>query len=161
MTWMILSVVLVLGVIAYRKNIRSPSPSARRKTFAWAWAFWGAVLGSIFGVAVFGAAIAGTSVGALIGFLAASVWLKVDPDDPGSPSSGLISRIQTFLDESAAAAAQEHNAPIHSKIADIDKRRKVAMSDLYGAASERQRKKAATTMLSLDKQRARLVRQLR
>jgi len=42
------------------------------------WAFIGAIIGSSFGVAGFGTAIAGTIPGALVGYLAASNLMKMD-----------------------------------------------------------------------------------
>ena len=81
MTWLIILSVLCLGVIAYRRNVRAPSAAARRKTHAWAWAFWGGIIGSFFGIAGLGGAIAGTGVGALIGYLAATAMMKVDRND--------------------------------------------------------------------------------
>lgn len=52
----------------------------RRLRSAWAWAFLGAAVGSFFGVAGFGSAIAGTIPGAIVGYLIASNMMKKDHD---------------------------------------------------------------------------------
>lgn len=83
MTWLVFLVVIIFGVVAYRENLVKPTSSTRRRTLAWGWAFWGAIIGTFFGIAGFGSAIAGTGVGALIGYLGASAWLKTDPPDNG------------------------------------------------------------------------------
>jgi uncharacterized protein YcfJ len=50
----------------------------KRMRTAVVWAFIGAIIGSSFGVAGFGTAIAGTIPGALVGYLAASNLMKMD-----------------------------------------------------------------------------------
>ena len=52
----------------------------RRMRSSFAWAFMGACVGSFFGVAGFGNAIAGTIPGALFGYLLASNIMKKDTD---------------------------------------------------------------------------------
>lgn len=53
----------------------------RRLRSSWLWAFAGASVGSFFGVAGLGTAIAGTIPGAVIGFLAASNLMRRDFDE--------------------------------------------------------------------------------
>lgn len=168
MSWLVICAVLILGVVAYRRHISAPSASARRKTYAWAWAFWGALIGSFFGIAGFGAAIAGTSIGAILGYLAASTWMKVDITDQSvitqkpRSSTGIISAIKEHIQAAEHRAIQEHNAPIREKISSIDEDRRAAMAELYAAtASPRKKKRAATALIKLDKRRAALVRRLR
>jgi len=50
----------------------------RRMRAAFAWAFVGAVVGSSFGIAGMGSAIAGTLPGAIVGYLLASNLMKKD-----------------------------------------------------------------------------------
>ncbi len=52
----------------------------RRMRAAFAWGFVGAIIGSSFGVAGFGTAIAGTIPGAFVGYLLASNMMKKDAD---------------------------------------------------------------------------------
>lgn len=84
MTWIVICAVLIFGVIAYRRHMRAPSASGRRKTYAWAWAFWGAIAGSFFGIAGFGTAVSGAGLGAVVGYLAATALIRVDPPDSGN-----------------------------------------------------------------------------
>jgi hypothetical protein len=62
-----------------KRYMRSGLYQHRRLRASWSWAFGGAIIGSFFGVAGFGAAIAGTIPGAFIGFLAAGYLMKQDP----------------------------------------------------------------------------------
>lgn len=60
----------------------------RRLRSSWLWAFIGASIGSFFGVAGFGTAIAGTIPGGIVAFLAASNLMKRDLDEEGRQNEG-------------------------------------------------------------------------
>ncbi len=74
---------LVLTVCWYSANRQYSSTGLwrhRRMRAAFAWAFAGACIGSYFGVAGMGSAIAGTIPGAIVGYLLASNLMKKDSD---------------------------------------------------------------------------------
>lgn len=55
----------------------------RRMRAGFSWAFAGAIIGSFFGVAGMGSAIAGTIPGAIVGYLLASNLMKKDVNPNG------------------------------------------------------------------------------
>lgn len=76
-------VLFVIGAAWFVANGKYESTRAwtyRRMRAAFAWAFVGAVVGSYFGVAGMGSAIAGTLPGAAVGYLIASNLMKKDAD---------------------------------------------------------------------------------
>lgn len=77
-TLLVVVVILVIGTKHYRDWQQSGDLRSRRKTFAWAWAFIGAIIGSFVGVAGFGGAIIGTIPGAVMGWLFGSNLNKPD-----------------------------------------------------------------------------------
>lgn len=77
-TFLVIVVILVIGSHHYRTWQRSGDPTVRRRTFAWAWALIGAIVGSFFGIAGFGGAIIGTIPGAAVGWLFGSNLNKRD-----------------------------------------------------------------------------------
>lgn len=81
-TLVILSLIAVFWWRANKAYESSGLFKYRRQRSSWLWAFVGASIGSFFGVAGLGTAIAGTIPGAVIGFLAASNLMKRDFDDP-------------------------------------------------------------------------------
>lgn len=79
-------VLFVIGACWFVANGKYESTHAwryRRMRSAFAWAFIFAIIGSFFGVAGMGSAIAGTIPGAIVGYLIASNMMKkdVDPTD--------------------------------------------------------------------------------
>lgn len=95
MTLIVAAVTLIFGVIAYRTHVREPTPSSRRRTYAWAWAFWGGLAGSFFGVAGFGTAMVGSPLGALLGYFIVSALMKVDQSDQSTARTDQVRVIET------------------------------------------------------------------
>jgi len=74
----ILFVIAAAWLVAHGKYASTHLWKYRRMRAAFAWAFLGAVVGSSFGVAGMGSAIAGTIPGAIVGYLVASNLMKKD-----------------------------------------------------------------------------------
>lgn len=79
MKWMIVIVVLIVGVMAYRKFQSTGDVVDQEKMHAWAGAFWGALIGCFFGIAGFGGAIVATIPGAVIGYFLAPIFMRKRP----------------------------------------------------------------------------------
>jgi len=79
-TVLVLVVIFVAWFIANKKYNNSRVWRYRRQRAAFSWAFLGAIVGSSFGVAGFGSAIAGTIPGAIVAYLLASNLMKKDVD---------------------------------------------------------------------------------
>lgn len=78
------SIVVVIGFLwwaARKRYTQGGQWRDRRRSAAWAWGMIGAVIGSFFGIAGLGNAIAGTIPGAIVGYLFASNLMKRDYDD--------------------------------------------------------------------------------
>jgi uncharacterized protein YqgC (DUF456 family) len=76
----VLFVVAAAWFVANNKYVSTGTWKYRRMRAAYAWAFIGAIIGSSFGVAGMGSAIAGTIPGAIVGYLIASNLMKKDVD---------------------------------------------------------------------------------
>jgi len=79
-TFVVLAVIAFLWWSANRNFMATAQWKYRRLRSAYAWAFLGASVGSFFGVAGMGSAIAGTIPGAIVGYLLASNMMKRDPE---------------------------------------------------------------------------------
>jgi hypothetical protein len=79
-TLIILFIVVAGWFVANGKLESTGAWKYRRMRAAFAWAFVGASIGSFFGVAGMGSAIAGTIPGAFVGYLLASNMMKKDTD---------------------------------------------------------------------------------
>lgn len=77
-TIIVLVIIAVAWFIANGKYESSHAWKYRRQRAAFSWAFVGAIIGSYFGVAGMGSAIAGTVPGAIIAYLIASNLMKKD-----------------------------------------------------------------------------------
>jgi len=75
-TILILIIIGVAWLIAHGNYVQTRQWKYRRMRAAFSWAFVGAIIGSFFGVAGMGSAIAGTIPGAIIGYLLASNLMK-------------------------------------------------------------------------------------
>ncbi len=78
MTFVVLLVLGVLWLIANTQYESTREWRYRRRRAAFAWSFAGAIIGSSFGIAGMGSAIAGTLPGAIVGYLLASNLMKKD-----------------------------------------------------------------------------------
>lgn len=79
-TVVILVILAACWLVANGKYDSTKMWRYRRMRSAFSWAFVGACVGSYFGVAGMGSAIAGTIPGAIVGYLAASNLMKRDAD---------------------------------------------------------------------------------
>lgn len=79
-TMIVLFVIACAWFVANNKYVETGLWKYRRMRSAYIWAFLGAVIGSFFGVAGFGDAIAGTVPGAVFAYLLASNMMKKDID---------------------------------------------------------------------------------
>lgn len=79
-TSIVVILLLILWYHAYIQFSKTNSWKWRRLKSAYAWAALGALVGSYFGVAGMGSAIAGTIPGAIIGYIFASNLMKKDMD---------------------------------------------------------------------------------
>jgi len=79
-TAFVLFVIAAGWFVAHGKYEGSGLWRYRRMRSAFAWSFVGAIIGSSFGVAGLGTAIAGTIPGAFVGYLLASNLMKKDID---------------------------------------------------------------------------------
>lgn len=82
-------IIVVIGVVwwsFHKSYMQSGKWADRRRRSAWSWGLIGALIGSFFGVAGFGGAIAGTIPGAIVGYLIASNLMKRDYDDDAPQS---------------------------------------------------------------------------
>jgi hypothetical protein len=80
------AILFIIGTFWFVANGKYESTGLwrhRRMRAGFAWAFAGACIGSFFGVAGMGSAIAGTVPGAVFGYLAASNLMKSDKDPSG------------------------------------------------------------------------------
>ena len=83
------AVLVALGFAWYVTNAKFQATKLwkyRRMRSAYSWAFVGAIIGSYFGVAGMGSAIAGTPLGAILGYLCASNLMKKDSNPIEEPS---------------------------------------------------------------------------
>lgn len=76
MKWLIVIGLFAVSVIAYRKFQSTNALEDQKKLHAWAGAFWGGLIGSFFGIAGFGGAIAGTIPGAVIGYFLIPLFMQ-------------------------------------------------------------------------------------
>lgn len=106
------AVIIILGVRAYRTYIADRNEQTLDVARRWGCAFWGAILGSFFGVAGFGDAIPGTPVGALIGYLAGVAW--GDQRDKGSSDVGTNASAKGAEARGAAAGPPVNSKPPES-----------------------------------------------
>lgn len=82
-TALVLLFIAVMWWRAQSRYQRSTHYSARRSRSGWSWAFVGAAVGSCFGIAGLGSAIAGTLPGAAVGYLLADyLMLRQGVDEP-------------------------------------------------------------------------------
>jgi hypothetical protein len=79
-TFIVVAVLSLLWWQRWNRYQREPTWKNRRRSVAMLYAVIGALIGSYFGVAGFGTAIAGTIPGALVGYLIISALYKVDPE---------------------------------------------------------------------------------
>ena len=79
-TAVVLFILAAAWFVANNKYNETKLWKYRRMRAAFIWAFAGAIIGSSFGLAGFGSAIAGTIPGAFVGYLLASNIMKKDVD---------------------------------------------------------------------------------
>jgi hypothetical protein len=107
-------VILVgLGVTWYywhQRYLRSGAYRDRRLRASWSWALMGAGIGSFFGVAGLGTAIAGTIPGAAIGFLLAGYLMKKDPHHDVPP------HVEEYTLVTCSNCSQVLRIPAHKRL---------------------------------------------